>query len=511
MANNSYILPGQEEKEREILKGKPKVETFYEDPIQQPSNAVTAQPASDNSDVTEERTVKYSMNYPFAPIVGPEYFEQQKQKEKELLEKRLKREKGRMTAGALADTIRLIGHGTAINRGAYETPWKKNEHVERGSKALEQYRNQYADAIRNIEDAELRNQLAGKEFNYREFLRSKKEKDAEEAEQEAKRRWEEQFGYQKERDKVRDEQWEKKHELDKKRVANSRWYQQRRLENGDDAPEDNQFPFRYRGNEYGIDFSNKYHKAGIAKMANRYLTELEKERDNMSPEAWRKVENSDLYQSVKKLSEKDWPDDFAPISTILPDFFDPNIAQEYNIPYRALPQQTGPVYGPTREDMNMGLDPGLKSDVIRALEKEKQEKEGTYKQTAPQQRSEQPQQQKTDSTSTFPELNPKNLSGKEITDLRPIERNKLLEADWQMFDPRKDQDAMRLKRDVAIDRYMKATESDPGTEDKLTQAAIEMYNYMKYAKPQQLVNQFGNIPPEEAVEILKEVLEESKN
>lgn len=515
---SKYKAPGQEEREEELLKGKPKTEVFKEDPNQQPKQETR----------TEEREIRYNTDYPFAPIVGPEYFENRKQKEKELLEKRSKREKARMTAGALADTLRLIGHGAAINKGAYETKWGRNENIDQGINSLNQYRDEYANVLRNIEDAEMRDQLAGKEFNYREFLRRSKEKQA--ADQRAdERAWREktykdsqdwregQFDYKKERDEEADKRWRLGHELDKKRVANSRWYNQQRAKNqsGNKDKEDTKFPFRYDGNEYGIDFSNKDHKAGLAHMANNYLSTLEEELNNMSQEAWRKIENSDLYQSVKKLSDRDWPDDFAAINTILPDFFDPEIAQEYDIPYEQLPGKEQPTYGPTREDMKTGLDPDLKSDVIRTLERQRQEKEGqatqpTSKQDAPEP-SQQEEQTDTTTQEVFPEQNVKNLSGKEITDLRPIEKQNLLEADWPSFDPRKDQDAMRLKRDAAIDRFMRATEADPGTDEKLEQAAIEMYNYLKYAKPQQLVNKYGNVTPEVAIENLMAVLKESKN
>lgn len=521
--NPSYSIPQleeeQKEREREILNGRPETATLKEDPAQQPQ--------SGNTTTTTEREVRYNTDYPFAPIVGPEFFENKKKQEEELFKQRAKREKGRMTAGALADTIRLIGHGTAINRGANETQWGENKNVQHGIKAINKYRDEYANALRNIEDAEMQNNLAGKEFNYREFLRKHKEGRQDEQRAEAQdwrekqyddsQDWREgQFEYKKKRDEEADRKWRLNHELNKERVANSRWYNQNRVK-AKDEEDDLSFPFRYQGNEYNIDLADKKHKAGMAEMANSYLSRLEQQRDNYDAAAWRKIENSDIYQAIKRLSNYEWPEDFAPINTILPDFFDPKIAEEYGIPYNQLQGEQAPVNGPTREDRER-LDPDLKSDVIRTLERQRQEKEGNQpvngpeqgQVSTPQQSQQAPPEQEADTANVFPEQNVRNLKGKQFDELRPIERQNLIETDWQGFDPRQDQDAMRLKRDVFIDRFMKSSEADPGTEDKLNEAAIEMYNYLRYAKPQQLVNQYGNVTEEQAIQTLKEILQESK-
>ena len=246
-------------------------------------------------------SVKTNQNAPMAyRLFGDKYFEEERQKEEERLKRREKKERARMTAGALGDTLRLIGHGAAISRGAHETPWEQNKNVATGMKNLDKYEGEYIQALRRLEDMEMKDNIIGR----------KAKNEAEAIEREGKRyenEREEDMGItaEKYKDKLAQQEKENRRADARLKLAQDkeRRYRenaiQSQIENGPETGEDGENYYTYpaeSGALYKLNPADPNVQSAIGAMVNKAISKVD---DNLwEGDNFDKHEFSKLYKGL---------------------------------------------------------------------------------------------------------------------------------------------------------------------------------------------------------------------
>jgi len=282
-------------------------------------------------------SVKTNQNAPMAyRLFGDKYFEEERQKEEERLKRREKKERARMTAGALGDTLRLIGHGAAISRGAHETPWEQNKNVATGMKNLDKYEGEYIQALRRLEDMEMKDNLIGR----------KAKNEAEAIERERKRyenEREEDMGIKAEQygDKLAQQEKENRRADARLKLAQDkeRRYRenaiQSQIENGPETGEDGENYYTYpaeSGALYKLNPADPNVQSAIGAMLNKAISDVD---DNLwggeNGENFDKNQFSKQYKAMTELQTQTWPNDFGAVLSLAPEFWDEEIAKEFGI------------------------------------------------------------------------------------------------------------------------------------------------------------------------------------
>jgi len=286
-------------------------------------------------------SVKTNQNAPMAyRLFGDKYFEEERQKEEERLKRREKKERARMTAGALGDTLRLIGHGAAISRGAHETPWEQNKNVATGMKNLDKYEGEYIQALRRLEDMEMKDNLIGRKAK-NEAEAIERERKRYENELERKENWrEENMGITAEKYDAKLAQQEKENiRADAKlKLAQERERRYRenaiqsQIENGPETGEDGANYYTYpaeSGALYKLNPADPNVQSAIGAMVNKAISKVD---DNLwEGDNFDKHEFSKLYKGLTELQTQTWPDDFGAVLSLAPEFWDEEIAKEFGI------------------------------------------------------------------------------------------------------------------------------------------------------------------------------------
>ena len=289
-------------------------------------------------------SVKTNQNAPMAyRLFGDKYFEEERQKEEERLKRREKKERARMTAGALGDTLRLIGHGAAISRGAHETPWEQNKNVATGMKNLDKYEGEYIQALRRLEDMEMKDNLIGRKAK-NEAEAIEREGKRYENELERKENWrEENMGITAEKydDKLAQQEKENRRADARLKLAQDkeRRYRenaiQSQIENGPETGEDGENYYTYpaeSGALYKLNPADPNVQSAIGAMLNKAISDVD---DNLwggeNGENFDKNQFSKLYKGMTELSTQTWPDDFGAVLSLAPEFWDEEIAKEFGI------------------------------------------------------------------------------------------------------------------------------------------------------------------------------------
>ena len=286
-------------------------------------------------------SVKTNQNAPMAyRLFGDKYFEEERQKEEERLKRREKKERARMTAGALGDTLRLIGHGAAISRGAHETPWEQNKNVATGMKNLDKYEGEYIQALRRLEDMEMKDNIIGRKAK-NEAEAIERERKRYENELERKENWrEENMGITAEKYDAKLAQQEKENiRADAKlKLAQERERRYRenaiqsQIENGPETGEDGENYYTYpaeSGALYKLNPADPNVQSAIGAMVNKAISKVD---DNLwEGDNFDKHEFSKLYKGLTELQTQTWPDDFGAVLSLAPEFWDEEIAKEFGI------------------------------------------------------------------------------------------------------------------------------------------------------------------------------------
>jgi hypothetical protein len=287
-------------------------------------------------------SVKTNQNAPMVyRLFGDKYFEEERQKEEERLKRREKKERARMTAGALGDTLRLIGHGAAISRGAHETPWEQNKNVATGMKNLDKYEGEYIQALRRLEDMEMKDNLIGR----------KAKNEAEAIERERKRyenEREEDMGItaEKYKDKLAQQEKENIRADARLKLAQERERRYRgnaiqsQIENGPETGEDGANYYTYpaeSGALYKLNPADPNVQSAIGAMVNKAISKVD---DNLwEGDNFDKHEFSKLYKGLTELQTQTWPDDFGAVLSLAPEFWDEEIAKKFGIEVEMPPPE----------------------------------------------------------------------------------------------------------------------------------------------------------------------------
>jgi hypothetical protein len=294
-------------------------------------------------------SVKTNQNAPMAyRLFGDKYFEEERQKEEERLKRREKKERARMTAGALGDTLRLIGHGAAISRGAHETPWEQNKNVATGMKNLDKYEGEYIQALRRLEDMEMKENLIGRKAK-NEAEAIERERKRYENELERKENWrEENMGITAEKYDAKLAQQEKENRRADARLKlaqeRERRYRenaiQSQIENGPETGEDGENYYTYpaeSGALYKLNPADPNVQSAIGAMVNKAISKVD---DNLwEGDNFDKHEFSKLYKGLTELQTQTWPDDFGAVLSLAPEFWDEEIAKEFGIEVEMPPPE----------------------------------------------------------------------------------------------------------------------------------------------------------------------------
>ena len=294
-------------------------------------------------------SVKTNQNAPMAyRLFGDKYFEEERQKEEERLKRREKKERARMTAGALGDTLRLIGHGAAISRGAHETPWEQNKNVATGMKNLDKYEGEYIQALRRLEDMEMKDNIIGRKAK-NEAEAIEREGKRYENELERKENWrEENMGITAEKydDKLAQQEKENIRADARLKLAQDkeRRYRenaiQRQIENGPETGEDGANYYTYpaeSGALYKLNPADPNVQSAIGAMVNKAISKVD---DNLwEGDNFDKHEFSKLYKGLTELQTQTWPDDFGAVLSLAPEFWDEEIAKEFGIEVEMPPPE----------------------------------------------------------------------------------------------------------------------------------------------------------------------------
>ena len=294
-------------------------------------------------------SVKTNQNAPMAyRLFGDKYFEEERQKEEERLKRREKKERARMTAGALGDTLRLIGHGAAISRGAHETPWEQNKNVATGMKNLDKYEGEYIQALRRLEDMEMKDNLIGRKAK-NEAEAIEREGKRYENELERKENWrEENMGITAEKydDKLAQQEKENIRADARLKLAQERERRYRenaiqsQIENGPETGEDGENYYTYpaeSGALYKLNPADPNVQSAIGAMLNKAISDVD---DNLwEGDNFDKHEFSKLYKGLTELQTQTWPDDFGAVLSLAPEFWDEEIAKEFGIEVEMPPPE----------------------------------------------------------------------------------------------------------------------------------------------------------------------------
>lgn len=301
-------------------------------------------------------SVKTNQNAPMAyRLFGDKYFEEERQKEEERLKRREKKERARMTAGALGDTLRLIGHGAAISRGAHETPWDQNKNVATGMKNLDKYEGEYIQALRRLEDMEMKDNLIGRkakneaEAIEREGKRYENERIRKENWREEDRRIrEEDMGIKAEKydDKLDQQEKENRRADARLKLAQERARRYRenaiqsQIENGPETGEDGENYYTYpaeSGALYKLNPADPNVQSAIGAMVNKAISKVD---DNLwEGDNFDKNQFSKQYKGLTELQTQTWPDDFGAVLSLAPEFWDEEIAKEFGIEVEMPPPE----------------------------------------------------------------------------------------------------------------------------------------------------------------------------
>lgn len=269
-------------------------------------------------------------DYAWSPLVPEEYFAQRKEEEAALLKKKQKRERSQIQAAALADTLRLVGHGININRGAHETKWGPNEIVETGVKNLDRYTAEHAAAIAKIQDMELRAREGDRNHGYKMGRDEVADKRADIAADD---------GLKGKIDAARrGDEWKEKDleykegvlDATAKQKAADRAARQRLYGGSGKTPPDNLVTGydKKTGNEYGLDIGDVDHRTAIAHMAEQFRTNVA----NKDIVAKWQAEQGPEWKALNDMLNPNRSWSSAGIGAILPTIFNPEIAERFRVP-----------------------------------------------------------------------------------------------------------------------------------------------------------------------------------
>lgn len=269
----------------------------------------------------------------FWRMFGDDYFEKEKEKKKQEYELQQKRERAKMTASALANTLRLIGHGFAINKGAYETPWGDDKNITTGLQNLDKYRGEYLAAIQRLEDIENADKSKAKQMAWQGKMYQDKQRRLDDETAYAREIGQRNFDYKQDRDKVSDDfmrekldiEWAKLNRL----LANDA---AARNGSGSSSTDDGIYTLDTPNYVYNIQANNPTHRSALAEMISKKMGTLDYKLKNLDLDAMTEQKLSAQYEALKKLMSQDWPKNFASVMTRLPYVWDDEIAQKYGIP-----------------------------------------------------------------------------------------------------------------------------------------------------------------------------------
>lgn len=457
-------------------------------------------------------------------LLGDEYLANEKAKEKDRLERRKKKERGRMTASALADSLRLIGHGAAINKGAYETPWERNEGVETGMRNLDRYQGEYLDTIRRLEELELRDKERAQQLQMEdEAAQDEMEQRERMAEGEAAQDQRE-FAYEAAQDEA-DRKLEQER-LDLERQREERLWakmQQDAEEKGNEPAEEDFYKIDQGGSMYGINPKDKDHISAVSEMISKKINDLDERRSEYDEDAWEETEFYEQYQALKKLNSQNWPNEFGSVLSRMPYVWDSEVAEKYGIPVLREEEEDAPREGPldTIERINKGFMAERERKQKNQGQSTQPEDGNTRQETeqrpqeygedaAPAQAGSEEESGQVDAGSQTQEA-PEEQEQIDISQLPADSITKLKQTSW---DELGSEEQMAQKKEVLKQDYLKSDFPDDSDEAQkaLNDAAEGIFQYMNVNDPdlvERQVNRFGG--EDRLIEALKEELRKRKS
>jgi hypothetical protein len=215
-------------------------------------------------------------------------------------------------------------------------------------KNLDKYEGEYIQALRRLEDMEMKDNIIGRKAK-NEAEAIEREGKRYENELERKENWrEENMGITAEKydDKLAQQEKENIRADAKLKLAQERERRYRenaiqsQIENGPETGEDGENYYTYpaeSGALYKLNPADPNVQSAIGAMVNKAISKVD---DNLwEGDNFDKHEFSKLYKGLTELQTQTWPDDFGAVLSLAPEFWDEEIAKEFGIEVEMPPPE----------------------------------------------------------------------------------------------------------------------------------------------------------------------------